>query len=41
MLNGTISGVLDEIKDSVEKGECVTRHTPDLHRNTRIVAASF
>ena len=34
MLNETIRGVLDEIKDFVEKRECVARHTQDRHRNT-------
>ena len=41
MLNETITGVLDEIKDYVEKGECVTRHIQDRHRNTLIIAASL
>ena len=41
MLNETIRGVLEEIKDYVEKGECVARHTQDRHRNTLIIAASL
>ena len=40
MLNETIRGVLEEIKDYVEKGECVARHAQDRHRNTLIIAAS-
>ena len=40
MLNETIRGVLEEIKDFVEKGECVATHTQDRHRNTLIIAAS-
>ena len=39
MLNETIRGVLEEIKDYVEKGECVARLTQDRHRNTLIIAA--
>ena len=39
MMNQTIRGVLEEIKNFVEKGECVTRHTQDRHRNTLIIAA--
>ena len=41
MLKETIRGVLEEIKDSAEKGECVARHTQDQHRNTLIIAASL
>ena len=41
MLNETIRGVLEEIKDFVEKGECVARHTQDRQRNTIIIAASL
>ena len=41
MLNETIRGVLEEIKDYVEKGECVTRLTQDRHRNTLLIAASL
>ena len=41
MLNETIRGVLEEIKDYVEKGECVGRHIQDRHRNTLIIAASL
>ena len=41
MLNATIRGVLEEIKDYVEKGECVSRHIQDRHRNTIIIAASL
>ena len=29
MLNETIRGVLEEIKDYVERGECVARHIQD------------
>ena len=39
MLNETIRGVLDEIKDFIEKGECLTRHTQDRLRNTLTIAA--
>ena len=41
MLNETIRGGLEEIKDFVEKGGCVARHTQDRHRNTLIKAASL
>ena len=41
MLNETIRGVLEEIKDYVEKGECFARLTQDRHRNTLIIAASL
>ena len=41
MLNETIRGVLEEIKDFIEKGECVARHIQDRHRNTLIVTASL
>ena len=41
MLNQTTKGVLDEIKDYVEKGECVARRVQDRHRNTLIIAASL
>ena len=41
MVNETIRGVLEEIKDFVEKGECVAGHTQDRHRNTLIIAASL
>ena len=41
MLNVTIRGVLEEIKDYVEKGECVARHVQDRHRNTLNIAASL
>ena len=40
MLNKTVGGVLEEIKDFVEKGECVARHIQVRHRNTLIAAAS-
>ena len=39
MLNDTIR-LLGEIEDSVEKGECVAKHTQDRHRYTLMVAAS-
>ena len=41
MLSQTIRGVLEEIKDFVEKGQCVARHIQDRHRNTLIIAASL
>ena len=41
MLNETIRGVLEEIKDYVEEAECVARHIQDQHRNTLIIAASL
>ena len=41
MLNETIRGVLEEIKDYVGKGECVARHKKDRHRNTLNKAASL
>ena len=41
MLNETIRGVLEYIKDYAEKGECVARHTQDPHLNTLIIAASL
>ena len=41
MLNETNRGVLEEIKDYVEKAECVARHVQDRHRNTLIIAASL
>ena len=41
MLSQTIRGVLEEIKDFVEKGECVTRHMQDRHHNTLNKAAFF
>ena len=41
LLNETFRGVLEEIKDLVEKGECVARHIQDRHRNTLIIAASL
>ena len=41
MLNETISGVLGEISDYVEKGECVARFTQDRHCRTLIIAASL
>ena len=41
MLNETIRGVLKEIKDFEEKGECVARHIQDRHRSTLIIAASL
>ena len=41
MLNETVRGVLEEIKDFVENGERVTRHKQDQHRNTPIIAASL
>ena len=41
MLNETIRGVLEEIKDYVEKGECVAGHTQDRHRKTLIITASL
>ena len=40
MLNETIRGVLEEIKDFVEKGEWVARRIQDRHRNTLVMAAS-
>ena len=40
MLNETIRGVLEEIKDFVDKGQCVARHIQDRHRNTLNIAAS-
>ena len=39
MLNETIRGVLEEIKDFVEKGQCVARHIQDRHRCALIIAA--
>ena len=41
MLNQTIRGVLEEIEDYVEDGECVARHLQGRHRNTLILAASL
>ena len=41
MLNESIRGVLEEIKDFVVKGECVGRNIQDRHRNTLIIAASL
>ena len=41
MLNETIRGVLEEIKDFVEKEECVAGHTQNRHRKTLIIAASL
>ena len=41
MLNETIRGVLEEIKDSVEIGECVARHIQDRYRNKLNIAASL
>ena len=41
MLNETIRGVLEEIKDYVVKAECVAIHTQDRHCNTLIIAASL
>ena len=41
MLNEMIIGVLEEIKDYVEKRDCVARHTQDQQRNTLIIAASL
>ena len=41
MLNVTTTGVLEEIKDYIEKGECVVRHIQDRHRETLIIAASL
>ena len=41
MSKGTIRRVPEEIKDFVEKGECVATHTQDRHRNTLIIAASL
>ena len=41
MLNGTIRGVLEDIKDFVEKGECVAKQIQDRHCNTFIIAASL
>ena len=41
MLNETIRGVLEEIKDYVEKRESVARHIQDRHHNTLINAASL
>ena len=38
MLNETIRGGLQEVKDFVENGECVARLTQDRHRNTLIIA---
>ena len=41
MLNETIRGVLEKIKDYVERRECVARHIQDRHFNTPIIAASL
>ena len=41
MLNSTVNGAIDEIRDYVEKAECVVRLTQDRHRNTLIIAAAF
>ena len=41
MLNETIRGILEEIRDFVEKGECVARYIQDRHRNTIIIAAAL
>ena len=41
MLNETIRGVLEEIKDYVEKGECVAGLKQARQRNTLIIAASL
>ena len=41
MINETIRGVLEEIKDFVEKGECLARHIQYRHLNTLIIAASL
>ena len=41
MLNETIRRVLEEIKDFVEKGECVARHIQERHRNTLFIASSL
>ena len=41
MLNETIRGVLEDSEDFVEKGECVSRHMPDRHRNAFIRALSL
>ena len=41
MLNETNRGVLGEVKDFVDRGECVGRHTQDRHRKTLIIAGSL
>ena len=41
MLNETIRGALEEIKNFVEKGECVARYIQERLRNTLIIAASL
>ena len=41
MLNETIRRVFEEIKDYVEKRQCVARHIHDRYRNTPIIAASL
>ena len=41
LLKETIRRVLEEIKEFVEKRECVARHIQDRHRNTLIIAASL
>ena len=41
MLNETVRRVLEEIKDYVEKEECVARHTQDRQRITILIAASL
>ena len=41
MLNATIRGVHEEVKDYVEKGECVARLIQDRHRNTLTLAVSL
>ena len=41
MLNETIGGLCEEIKDYVEKGECVARHIQERQRNTLIITVSL
>ena len=40
MLKETIRGVLEEISDHVENGECVTRYTKERHNKTFLIAAT-
>ena len=41
MLNETIKGVFEEIKDLIGKRECVARPIQDKHRNTLFITASL
>ena len=41
MLSATIRGVLEEVKNFVEKGECIARHTQDRHSKTLFITASL